>query len=203
MRFTEESGSAAAIASPGCRMGGGAHMCLGLHFAYMQAKCFARHFLQNLEVSLEPGYEPDWQIWPIPKTARRAAGGGEGDLKPVRVGWAKERSDVPTIFLHLVCREMVGSLRFSPPTNLRVHFTSVVSCAPSSATNTAINSAGSVMLALAETRCVAPGGSKKDCPTLERLDRSAGQLRTNFALGDIRGDRASHAGALGVKPPGP
>ena len=29
--------------------GGGAHMCLGLHFAYMQAKCFARHFLQNLE----------------------------------------------------------------------------------------------------------------------------------------------------------
>src|ERR1700712_2450789 len=47
--------------------GGGAHMCLGLHFAYMQAKCFARHFLQNLSVSLEPGYRPDWQIWPIPK----------------------------------------------------------------------------------------------------------------------------------------
>jgi cytochrome P450 len=47
--------------------GGGAHMCLGLHFAYMQAKTFARHFLQNLEVSLEPGYKPEWQIWPIPK----------------------------------------------------------------------------------------------------------------------------------------
>ncbi|MGY2931564.1 cytochrome P450 [Bradyrhizobium sp. GM6.1] len=47
--------------------GGGAHMCLGLHFAYMQAKCFARHFLQNIEVSLEPGYKPDWQMWPIPK----------------------------------------------------------------------------------------------------------------------------------------
>jgi cytochrome P450 len=46
---------------------GGAHMCLGLHFAYMQAKCFARHFLQNLSVSLEPGYRPDWQMWPIPK----------------------------------------------------------------------------------------------------------------------------------------
>ena len=46
---------------------GGAHMCLGLHFAYMQAKTFARHFLQNLEVSLEPGYKPDWQMWPIPK----------------------------------------------------------------------------------------------------------------------------------------
>jgi cytochrome P450 len=47
--------------------GGGAHMCLGLHFAYMQAKCFARHFLQNLEVSFEPGYKADWQMWPIPK----------------------------------------------------------------------------------------------------------------------------------------
>lgn len=46
---------------------GGAHMCLGLHFAYMQAKTFARHFLQNLEVSLEPGYKADWQMWPIPK----------------------------------------------------------------------------------------------------------------------------------------
>ena len=31
---------------------------------------------------------------------------------------------------------------------------SVVSCAPSSATNTAINSAGSVLLALAETRVI-------------------------------------------------
>jgi cytochrome P450 len=47
--------------------GGGAHMCLGLHFAYMQAKCFARHFLQNVSVSLEQGYTPQWQMWPIPK----------------------------------------------------------------------------------------------------------------------------------------
>jgi cytochrome P450 len=47
--------------------GGGAHMCLGLHFAYMQAKCFARHFLQNLTVSLTPGTTPQWQMWPIPK----------------------------------------------------------------------------------------------------------------------------------------
>src|ERR1700722_5808411 len=47
--------------------GGGAHMCLGLHFAYMQAKCFARHFLQNLRVSLPQGSAPEWQMWPIPK----------------------------------------------------------------------------------------------------------------------------------------
>jgi cytochrome P450 len=46
---------------------GGAHMCLGLHFAYMQAKCFARHFLGNLEVSLPATYKADWQMWPIPK----------------------------------------------------------------------------------------------------------------------------------------
>jgi cytochrome P450 len=47
--------------------GGGAHMCIGLHFAYMQAKCFARHFLQNLNVAPEPGTAPEWQMWPIPK----------------------------------------------------------------------------------------------------------------------------------------
>ncbi|MGC2774054.1 MAG: cytochrome P450 [Bradyrhizobium sp.] len=47
--------------------GGGAHMCLGLHFAYMQAKCFARHFLANIEVSFPPNYQPSWQVWPIPK----------------------------------------------------------------------------------------------------------------------------------------
>lgn len=47
--------------------GGGAHMCLGLHFAHMQVKSFMRHFLQNLTVSLEPGYQPVWQMWPIPK----------------------------------------------------------------------------------------------------------------------------------------
>ena len=47
--------------------GGGAHMCLGLNFAYMQAKCFARHLLQTLSVSIEPGYTPAWTMWPIPK----------------------------------------------------------------------------------------------------------------------------------------
>jgi len=47
--------------------GGGAHMCLGLHFAYMQAKCFSRHFLPNIRVSLPPGGSKGWQMWPIPK----------------------------------------------------------------------------------------------------------------------------------------
>src|SRR4029077_8971192 len=68
---------------------------------------------------------------------------------------------------HLHPQAMVGTLRFAhPAVRGYVHSTNVVSCAPSSATNTAINSAGSVLLALAETRCTAPGGSKNDWPTL-------------------------------------
>ena len=47
--------------------GGGAHMCLGLNFAYMQAKCFTRHLLQNLAVSVPPGYAASWRMWPIPQ----------------------------------------------------------------------------------------------------------------------------------------
>src|SRR6266581_1583326 len=66
MRFTDEA-QRGRHRFAWVAFGGGAHMCLGLHFAYMQAKCFARHFLQNLSVSLEPGYTPQWQMWPIPK----------------------------------------------------------------------------------------------------------------------------------------
>ena len=47
--------------------GGGAHMCLGLHFAYMQAKSFFYHLLTTTRVSLVHGYVPRWQMWPIPK----------------------------------------------------------------------------------------------------------------------------------------
>jgi cytochrome P450 len=46
--------------------GGGAHMCLGLNFAYMQAKCFTWNFLNRFRVSIAPGYRPDWRMWPIP-----------------------------------------------------------------------------------------------------------------------------------------
>ena len=66
MRFTEEA-QRNRHRFAWVPFGGGAHMCLGLHFAHMQAKCFARHFLQNLEVSLPPGYKAEWQMWPIPK----------------------------------------------------------------------------------------------------------------------------------------
>lgn len=47
--------------------GGGAHMCLGLHFAYMQAKCFFYHLLTTSRVSVPRGYAPAMQMWPIPR----------------------------------------------------------------------------------------------------------------------------------------
>jgi cytochrome P450 len=47
--------------------GGGAHMCLGLHFAYMQVKILMAHLLSRYRFEIEPGYAPKWQPWPIPK----------------------------------------------------------------------------------------------------------------------------------------
>lgn len=47
--------------------GGGAHMCLGLHFAYMQVKILMAQLLQRYEIVVAEGYNPDWQPWPIPQ----------------------------------------------------------------------------------------------------------------------------------------
>ena len=47
--------------------GGGAHMCLGLHFAYMQVKVLLAQLLQRYEIVVEDGYAPDWKPWPIPQ----------------------------------------------------------------------------------------------------------------------------------------
>ena len=47
--------------------GGGAHMCLGLHFAYMQTKILMHHILTQNRVIVEDGYDPAWQVWPIPQ----------------------------------------------------------------------------------------------------------------------------------------
>lgn len=46
--------------------GGGPHMCLGLHFAMLQARIFLRRLLPVARVSLAAG-EPSWNPWPIPK----------------------------------------------------------------------------------------------------------------------------------------
>ena len=50
------------------RFGGGAHMCLGTHFAYMQAKCFAYSFCSlTAAISTPANYRPEWRYWPIPQ----------------------------------------------------------------------------------------------------------------------------------------
>ena len=47
--------------------GGGAHMCLGLHFAYMQVKAFMVALLSTRRIVLADGYEGDFSMFPIPK----------------------------------------------------------------------------------------------------------------------------------------
>lgn len=47
--------------------GGGAHMCLGLHFAYLQAKIFFYHLLTTHRIVPVGSDEPKWQYFPIPK----------------------------------------------------------------------------------------------------------------------------------------
>ena len=66
MRFTPEN-SKGRHKYAWVPFGGGAHMCLGLHFAYMQTKLFMHHLLTQTRVEIADGYEPEWQAWPIPK----------------------------------------------------------------------------------------------------------------------------------------
>jgi cytochrome P450 len=66
MRFTDEA-TRARHKYAFVPFGGGAHMCLGLHFAYMQAKCFAYHLLTTSHVSAPANYRPGWKYWPIPQ----------------------------------------------------------------------------------------------------------------------------------------
>ncbi|MBM3562866.1 MAG: cytochrome P450 [Alphaproteobacteria bacterium] len=65
LRFTSEA-IAARHKYAFIGFGGGAHMCLGLRFAYMQAKCFAYRLLTTCVISARPNYKPDWKYWPIP-----------------------------------------------------------------------------------------------------------------------------------------
>ena len=38
--------------------GGGAHKCIGMHFALMNAKCFLNQFLRQYRFTTPPGYQP-------------------------------------------------------------------------------------------------------------------------------------------------
>lgn len=65
MRFTREA-EKARHKYAWVPFGGGAHMCLGLHFAYMQVKILMAQLLPRYRITLTAG-SPEWQPWPIPK----------------------------------------------------------------------------------------------------------------------------------------
>ncbi|WP_417458344.1 cytochrome P450 [Kordiimonas sp.] len=67
MRFSPEGGVRARHRFAWVPFGGGAHMCLGLHFAYMQAKVIMTHLLPHYEISLPEGYKTTFQIMPLIK----------------------------------------------------------------------------------------------------------------------------------------
>ncbi len=47
--------------------GGGAHKCIGMHFAIMQVRAFTHQFLRHFHVALPEDYQNRWQAIPIPK----------------------------------------------------------------------------------------------------------------------------------------
>ena len=47
--------------------GGGGHMCLGLHFAYMQVKSFFFHLLADNRIVHSDSYRGEFAMFPIPK----------------------------------------------------------------------------------------------------------------------------------------
>ncbi len=47
--------------------GGGAHMCLGLHFATMQIRILMVQLLRRYRIELDEGSGAEWQPWPIPR----------------------------------------------------------------------------------------------------------------------------------------
>ncbi|MEO5865997.1 MAG: cytochrome P450 [Sphingomonas sp.] len=47
--------------------GGGAHMCIGLHFATMQVRILMAHLLSRYRIELAPGAGDTWQYFPIPR----------------------------------------------------------------------------------------------------------------------------------------
>jgi len=67
MRFSPEGGVKTRHKFAWIPFGGGAHMCIGLHFAYMQAKLIMHYLLPRYDVVLDPGYTTEFQIMPLIK----------------------------------------------------------------------------------------------------------------------------------------
>jgi len=66
MRFTPEN-SRGRHKYAWVPFGGGAHMCLGLHFAVMQVRILMAHLLSRYRIELTDGAGADWQYFPIPR----------------------------------------------------------------------------------------------------------------------------------------
>ena len=66
MRFTPEQ-TRARHKYAWVPFGGGAHMCIGLHFATMQMRLLMAGLLSRYRIVLDEGSGEDWQPWPIPK----------------------------------------------------------------------------------------------------------------------------------------
>ena len=47
--------------------GGGAHKCIGMHFAKIVFCSFLYHLISGHKIELRPDYDPDWQHLPMPK----------------------------------------------------------------------------------------------------------------------------------------
>jgi len=65
MRFSPEGGTKDRHRYAWIPFGGGAHMCVGLHFAYMQMKVILTHLLPNYEIVLPDRYETKFQVMPL------------------------------------------------------------------------------------------------------------------------------------------
>ena len=66
MRFTPEA-SRGRHKYAWVPFGGGAHMCIGLHFAVMQVRILLFHLLREHRIELAEGSGSEWQAWPIPR----------------------------------------------------------------------------------------------------------------------------------------
>ena len=67
MRFSPERAEHRRHPFAWAPFGGGAHMCLGLHFAEMQVKAVLQPLLRNHQWSLAAGYQPPYLYAPIAK----------------------------------------------------------------------------------------------------------------------------------------
>ncbi|WND02661.1 cytochrome P450 [Temperatibacter marinus] len=67
LRFTESGGVKQRHKYAWIPFSGGAHMCIGLHFAYMQSKLIMAHLLPNYELKVPEGYQAEFQMLPLTK----------------------------------------------------------------------------------------------------------------------------------------